>query len=227
MTERGNFFVVEGPDASGKATQAKLAEVKLRTRVERVLAVDFPRYYDSPWGKLIGQLLSGEYGDFMSITPYLTALPYMIDEYVWSRDEGRPFINNGGWILSDRYFTSNVHQVAKMKGEARAEYRKWLWTSGYDDLGILKPDLVLFLDVHPKIARELNKQKQGREYLGGEREDLAEKDYEHQVATYNEYLHMVECQDEWVRVMCVTQGGLDDEEVIHQRVWNEIENRLF
>ena len=87
---------------------------------------------------------------------------------------------------------------------------------------LLKPDLVIFLDVPPEIGRDLNVNKAGRPYLEGKAADEAEEDSEHQLEAYKEYLLTVENEDYWVRVDCVRDGRLKDPELIGQRVWNEV-----
>jgi dTMP kinase len=219
MIERGKFIVIEGVDGSGKATQFNLLHKRLKRFKKRILIADFPRYYDSIWGKLVGEFLTGKYGKFDEISPHLAVLTYMIDEYTWSRDIGRPFIEKGGVILSNRYFTSNVHQVAKLKTRAQKVFRDWLWPAGYESFGILKPDLVVFLDVPPEVCKRLNLKKQKRIYLGEKRQDLAELDWKHQVAAYKEYLRTVRFNRNWVKINCTTRGMIDSVESIHKRVW--------
>ena len=226
MIERGKFIVIEGTDASGKTTQFELMQQKMEAEIGQIMIADFPRYYNSVWGKVIGQLLKGDHGDFISVTPYLTALPYMIDQYTWSRDEGWPHQAKGGWILSNRYFTSNVHQVAKLEEDRRAKFRDWIWTSGYDELGILKPDLVLFMDVPPEVGQELNQKKKSRSYLEGKKSDLAESNSAHQQAAYEEYHYMVQNEKSWVRVACVTKRQIDTPETIHERAWDLVKGRF-
>ncbi|OGM11210.1 hypothetical protein A2V80_02565 [Candidatus Woesebacteria bacterium RBG_16_39_8b] len=226
MTEKGRFIVIEGADGSGKATQLKLLADKLNSLNKKVLLADFPRYYDSPWGELVGDFLSGKFGKFENVDPHLVVLTYMIDEYTWSRDIGRPWKNNGGMILSNRYFTSNVHQIAKLKTIAKKMYRNWLWRMGYKELGILKPDLVVFLDVPWQIGRKLIKKKKARLYLKGRKKDLAEIDIEHQKSAYQEYLYTVNHHREWIKIRCMSGGELDTPEVIHKRVWKLIDRRF-
>ena len=150
--KKGKFIVIEGTDGSGKATQLKLLYKRLRKIISKILLVDFPRYYDSVWGEMVGEFLVGKYGKFEEVDPHLMVLPYMIDQYTWSRNTGKPWIEKRGIILADRYFTSNVHQIAKLKTRAKKQYRDWLWPAGYDDLRIMRPDLVVFLDVPPDIS---------------------------------------------------------------------------
>jgi len=219
--KKGKFIVIEGTDASGKTTQFNMLRDKLKIETDNLLIADFPRYYDSPFGQLAGDLLAGRLGKFKEISPYLALMPYMIDQYTWSRDVGRVFLEGGGTIIANRYFTSNVHQIAKLKGKERVNYRDWLWPLGYKHLGLLKPDLVVFLDVPPEIGRQLNKTKKERAYLKGKQEDEAEKDFRHQKESYREYLLTVEKEDYWVGVKCTQNGELKSPEEIHEMVWRE------
>lgn len=218
MNKKGVFIVIEGIDGSGKATQTALLKHRLEQLGRRVLIGDFPRYYTSEWGKLVGRLLTGEFGTLDEINPHLSVLPFMIDEYVWSRDVARPWIEKGGIILSNRYFTSNVHNIAKLRGRAQHQYRQWLWRMGYRELGILKPDVATFFDVPPAITRKLNRKKERRTYLQGKKEDIAERNWEHQKRAYRAYLHEVRLNDWWVKIRCMTKGKLDPPDVIHKRV---------
>ena len=46
------IIVIEGTDCSGKETQSKLREEKLKKEEKKVLRISFPAY-DSPTGKII------------------------------------------------------------------------------------------------------------------------------------------------------------------------------
>lgn len=227
MTERGKFIVLEGIDGSSKATQFKLLEKRLKSLNIKLLTEDFPRYYKSDWGKLVGRFLTGEFGELDKMSPYLAVLPYMIDEYVWSRDFAVPWIKKGGWILTNRYFTANVHQIAKLKSIAKKKFKSWLWPAGYKKLGILKPDLVVFIDTEPSIARALNSGKGKRAYLKGRRKDIAEKNWEHQKAAYREYKNAVKEYSWWVSVPGVQNAKGDYSQKIHQKIWDLVEKRLL
>ncbi len=224
--KKGRFIVIEGTDGSGKATQLNLLYKRLRKIISKILLVDFPRYYDSVWGEMVGEFLVGKYGKFDEVDPHLVVLPYMIDQYTWSRDTGKPWIEKGGIILADRYFTSNVHQIAKLKTRAKKQYRDWLWPAGYDDLGIMRPDLVVFLDVPPDISKKLNLQKTERLYLKGRKRDLAERSWRHQELAYREYLRTVNDNTWWVNVRCTSRGKIDSIETINERIWSIVSKKL-
>lgn len=223
---KGRFIVIEGIDSSGKNTQFKLLKKRLKKEVKKLKVVEFPRYYDSIWGEMLSDFMNGRYGRFKDIHPKMAMLMYMLDEYTWGRDIGEKWLNKGYWILSDRFFTSNVHQIAKYKTNRKKKFRDWLWKAGYQELGILKPDLVIFLDVNPTIARELLKNRKADKYLIGKKKDIAERVFQHQVDSFNEYLFTVEHQKFWRKVRCTTAGEIDKPDLIHERVWEVIKSQI-
>lgn len=222
----GTFIVIEGIDGSGKSTQSELLKKKFVAHGRAVLAGDFPRYYDSEWGKLAARFLRGEFGKLGGVNPYLAVLPFMIDQYTWSRDIAASYLQSGGIIVSNRYFSSNVHNIAKLHGRARSQFRNWIWNVGYDDLKIIRPDLILFLDVPPDISKKLNLGKQHREYLKNKKRDIHEKDAHHQQTAYREYLHHIRLYDYWKRIPCCRKGKILSPEEIHQKVWNVVSEFL-
>lgn len=225
MPKRGKFIVIEGIDGSGKTRQFNLLKKRLQIKYE-LSTPDFPRYYKSRWGELVGRFLTGEFGKLEDVSPYLAVLPYMMDQYTWSRSVGVPWINKGGWILSNRYFTSNVHQVAKLNTSSQKKYRDWLWPIGYKELGILKPDLVVFIDTSPEVARKLNLKKGERAYIKRKRRDIAETHWEHQKSAYREYKRMVRDYSWWVSVLGVVDPQLDYSKKIHTDIWQHLLKRL-
>ena len=245
--KKGKFIVIEGVDGSGKSIQSELLRKELshkgyrvRTRdikanqisfleesiIERGFKVeveDFPRYKYSAWGKLIGKMLLGEFGNLFTISPYLSVLPYMIDEY-WGGLKIKKWIEMGKYVISNRYFTSNVHQIAKMKGGEQKRYREWLWKTGWQEMKIFKPDLVLVLFVDPKICYQNILKKQKRDYAGKDNIDQAEANFEHQKRAYREYKRTIsENRDWWVGINCSKKGKMLAPEVIAKNIFDIVQ----
>lgn len=226
MTE-GKFIVIEGIDGSGKGTQTDLLVDRLKRTNLEVVTDDYPHYESSFWGRHVGRMLAKEFGNPMEVSPYLTALPYMLDEADGSRKIINPALESGKLVISNRYFTSNVHQIAKMRRrEEREAYAEWLWKTGYDEMGIVKPNLVIVLLVDPPICRENVKKKAERKYTKGQVMDAAEEDFKHQMLSAEEYKKMVvNNPDWWVLVNCCRDGKLMSPEEINDLVWREIKIR--
>jgi len=226
MRKEGKFIVIEGIDGSGKGTQTDLLVGRLRRTNLEVVTDDYPHYETSFWGGHVGKMLSKEFGNPMEISPYLTALPYMLDEADGSRKIIRPALEAGKLVVSNRYFTSNIHQIAKMPEGERQAYAEWLWKAGYEEMGIVKPDLVMVLLVDPPICRENVKKKAERKYTQGQVMDAAEEDFQHQMQSALEYRRMVANNpDWWTLVSCCCDGKLMPPEEINELMWQEIKRR--
>lgn len=249
MTKKGQFIILEGIDGSGKKTQMALLVSWLKEQGIPVETVDFPRYQDNAFGELVGRFLNGEFGQLDKVNPYLAVLPYMIDQLL-AKPTIEKWISQGKTVVANRYFTSNVHQIAKFpKGEEREKFRDWLWRVGWGELGIYKPDLVIVLLVPPIITYKLSLKKRGGFYVQeklldiavaelstkkGKRSvtqekllDIAEVDQAHQVATFEEYQLTAQNEPNWVIVDCVTsEEELKEPEEIHQEIVSLLSLRL-
>ena len=227
-TKKGKLIVIEGIDGSGKGTQTELLIKRLSDEGKKIVIDDYPHYESSFWGAHIGKMLSKEFGNPMEISPYLTVLPYMLDEADGSQKIIEPALNSGKMVISNRYFTSNVHQIAKMPEGEREKYANWLWNAGYEEMKIAKPDLVLVLLVDPLICRENINKKAERNYTQGKAMDAPEEDFNHQMESAKEYRKMAEIDPgKWVLVDCCQNGQLMSREEIHQKIINEIKSRGF
>jgi len=223
---KGKFIVIEGIDGSGKGTQTELLIERLKKENKEVVVDDYPHYETSFWGKHAGRMLTGEFGELFSISPYMAALPYILDEADGSKKIIGPALNEGKTVISNRFFTSNVHQIAKKPENEREEFANWLWEAGYNQTGIIKPDLVLVLLVDPLICRENILKKAERNYVKGQVMDQAEENFNHQMETAKEYKKMAQKEPEmWVLIDCCREGKLMSREEINEKIWEEINKR--
>src|SRR5258708_1619076 len=182
---KGKLIVIEGADGSGKATQARLLSRALE-EYGPVASYEFPRYKQSEFGRLIGRSLTGEFGDFLNLSPYLSSLPYMLDRarakylLIESLKEGN--------VVCDRYTPSNIaFQSAKLKPAERKEFITFLERAEYEELGLPAPDLVVYLSVPTSITSELLLKKEKRAYIGVGEKDQYEKNVEYQQEAMNIY----------------------------------------
>ncbi|EKD80563.1 MAG: nucleoside 2-deoxyribosyltransferase, partial [uncultured bacterium] len=76
---KGKLIVIDGTDGSGKGTQTELLLKYLDEHKKKNKYIDFPRYYTSFHGQMVGRYLKGEFGGLNSASPYLTSLFYAMD----------------------------------------------------------------------------------------------------------------------------------------------------
>lgn len=225
MYMNGKLIVFEGTDASGKETQARLVKNYLEELAIPSEYIDFPRYQESLYGQLIGRILQDEFGPFDNVDPHLFAAVVAADRKS-AQSQLIRWLEEGKVIVSNRYTGSNKgHQTARLPKHKRDDFLQWLEKLEYEENALPREDIVMFLYVPPEIARELNKKKQQRVYLGKEAEDSAEKDFAHQKEAVNVYLSLVEKYDHWVKINCVqddtlrTRDDIQDEirTILHER----------
>ncbi|MBW7960677.1 hypothetical protein H3C65_04290 [Patescibacteria group bacterium] len=216
---KGKLIVIDGGDGSGKTTQAKLLMDHLKKENLPVRYYDFPQYYSSFHGKTVARFLRGEFGAIDDVSPYLASLSYALDRATVKKEMDH-FLKIGGHIICNRYATSSMaHQGAKYKDpKERREFLKWLTELEYKVHKMPKENIVIYLYVPWKIGMTLTSTKTDRRYLKGQKQDIAEKDVSHRIASEQMYLNLASKNRHWVKIDCVVGGRLLSEEAIHKKI---------
>ena len=227
--KRGKFFVIDGIDGSGKATQVKLLKEKLEGLNIKVKTVDFPRYDDNFFGKLIGEYLSGVYGDFIQMDPRIASILYAADRFE-TREDIQKWIDNGYVVIADRYVSANqIHQGGKIENpKKRKNFLQWLDTMEYSVFKIPVPDLVIYLDVPFEVSKEWLKQKitkRKKTYLKG-RKDVAEDNLLHLKNSRECALRLAKQNKNWEKIECCKGMVCMLPEQIHERVCMIVKKKL-
>ncbi|MBU0708433.1 hypothetical protein KJ596_01625 [Patescibacteria group bacterium] len=217
MSKRGIFVVFEGADGSGKTTQLKLTSGWLKELGYQVQELDFPQY-ESFWGSMVGRFLKGEFGSIGEVSPWLVTLPYILDQADGSK-KVQELLEEGFVVLSNRYITSCMgHQAVKLSAGEQGRYLDWLEQAGYQELGLIREDLVVFLDVPPEIGQGLVSKKTGRTYVDDGVMDIHEENLVHQQKARGMYVSLTEKKPHWVKVNCATKGKLLPREIINYKI---------
>ena len=214
----GKLLVIEGVDASGKATQTKLLYERLATEYENIRQISFPDY-DSDFSLPIKRYLAGDLGNNAdSVNPYAASLFYAIDRYAGYKRDWGDFYNKGGILIADRYVTSNlVHQAAKINGD-KAPFAQWLSDLEYGRLELPQPDLVLFLDMPPACARKLMENRANK-ITGEAQKDIHERDPHHLDRAYDNAMEIASIAG-WQIVHCAEGENIRSIEEIHEEIFH-------
>ncbi len=225
---RGRFIVIDGIDGAGKATQTKLAVEALRKMGKKVETIDFPRYYNNFFGKLIGEALRGDYGDFLSIHPKIASILYGCDRHE-SAVQINTWLDDGRIVVADRFTSSNqIHQGAKCKTDAeRKDFLEWLDKMEHEVLGVPRPDMIIYLNLPVAVSQQLlQKAKSGIEakkkdfkkrYLKGGK-DMAEENIEHMQQARESAHSIIKRKNNWKKIECFQKDALRTIEDIHKEV---------
>ena len=214
---KGKIIVIEGTDCSGKETQSKLLEKRLKEDGKNCKRFSFPMY-DTPTGKIVGGSYLGktEIGNSLfpegavNVDPYVTCLYYAADRK-YNMPKVDEYLNKGYYVILDRYTTSNLaHQGSKIKDDDdRFNMYQWIDKLEYWLLKLPKPDLTIFLHVPFENTLELRK---NREFV-----DEHEKSEEHLKNAEKAYIELSELYH-WKKIECIKDGKLRTIEDINEEI---------
>ena len=217
-----NFFVIEGLDGSGKTTQLELLRKYLRGQKQPFQDIHFPKLNQGYFGNMIAQFLRGEFGGLNEVHPQLVALLFAADRHEHAQTL-KNWLADGQILIADRYVNSNIaFQCAKLTDETeKTALREWILNIEYSYYKIPRPKVSLYLDVPFKaVKKSLTKEREGadRDYLNGKK-DIHEADLSFQEKVRQEYLKMVENQEDFHLIKCTDdQGEFLPPDKIHHKI---------
>ena len=221
---RGKIIVIEGTDCSGKETQTKKLEEKLKEKGIKCKRFDFPMY-NTPTGKIIGGCYLGneEIGECifeegpLGVDPEVVCLYYAADRK-YNMPKIMKYLEKGYYVILDRYTTSNLaHQGSKIKDkDERFRMYQWIDKLEYWLLGLPKPDTTFFLHVPYSYAVELKKNRKSL--------DEHEKSPEHLKNSETAYVELSELYN-WHHINCIKNKEIRTIEDINEELMKEI-NKL-
>lgn len=221
MAARGKLIVIEGSDASGKATQTKLLVERLRAGGKPVETISFPRYGQISAALLEGYLKCGRYGPVDSVNPFAASLLFAVDRFD-AAAQIRKWMEEGKIVVSDRYVESNAgHQGGKIPDpEKRKAFLLWLLDLEYEKVGIPKPDLVLILYVPYTLSVRLahhRGERDGHEMSVGHLKN-ANETYRWLARNYPGNIRLIDC---------ARGDEMYSSEAIHKKIMDEARHCIY
>jgi dTMP kinase len=169
--QRGLFIAIEGPDGSGKSTQAKVLANTLRKENYTVLEVREPG--GTKAGELVRQiLLNPDTGDLSIQTElmlFMAARAQLVDEVIL------PALKNGTIVISDRFMLSTIVYQGIAGGIPVDEIR----SIGLSAAQGLSPDITFVIDVPTEI---------GMKRVGNKKDRMEQKGFDFHSMTRKGYL---------------------------------------
>jgi len=221
ISKKGRLIVIEGSDGSGKATQTQLLTKALKQKGIFTTSFSFPRYKESEFGGLIRRSLDGEFGNFLELSPYLSSLPYVLD-----RARAKYLIQEAlksGDVICDRYTPSNLaHQSVKLPIKEQKKFIKFIENGEYIELGLPKPDLVIYLFVPLELTRKLISKRSKKRKSAP---DQHERAFEYLENVIKMYLKLAKERKDWHIVQCTgSKGRFLSKKEIHLKIMKIITN---
>jgi dTMP kinase len=198
----GHFIVLEGGDASGKSTQARLLAERLRALGHDVVETFEPGATDAG-AAIRSLLLSGD----ASISATAEALLLAADRAQEVADVIRPALERRADVVSDRYVPSSLAYQGVGRGlgvEKMERLNRWA-------TGGLEPDLVVVLDVDDAVT-------EGRRLEPGDRLERAGAGFH---AAVRDAYRSLAAERGWAVI-----DGDATVDVVAERVWGVVRQQL-
>jgi dTMP kinase len=227
---KGKLIVIDGTDGSGKATQVAYLTDRLKKDGYKIKVVDFPEYYKNFFGAFIGHCLSEQYYNFINVHPKIASVLYAADRWQ-SKEEIKKWLKEGYIVLANRYVSANqIHQGGKISDtKKRIAFIKWLNQMEYEEFGISKPNITLYLslpiEIVMKLLKERESSKMKRKYLK-KNKDVHEADENFMKNSIKSALWLAKTQPNWSKINCSEKGKILSREQIHEMVYKEVKKVL-
>ena len=151
MDNKPKFIVIEGVDGAGKTTQIKKLAEKLTAQGKKVYITCEPTckstlHTPTAVGEMIGDVLLGR----IEMTPSGMAALFLADRILHNTDPEigiKAAIERGEWVICDRYYYSSFAYQGKDTD------LDWVIRQNLDCPDIMRPDVCVFLDLAPEVAR--------------------------------------------------------------------------
>lgn len=222
----GKLIVIEGVDASGKATQTKLLYEYLKERFPKTEKIEFPDY-ESSSSSLVRMYLSGEFGkNAEDVSPYIASTFFAADRFASYKTKWEKLYNDGYIIVADRYVTANmIHQASKFDNmEEKEKFLSWLTDFEYNLYNLPEPTLKIFLNVPPKVSFELMRERLNK-FTDKEEKDIHESNHKYLEKTYENAKYIADKYDFTV-INCVKDGKMRTIEDIQYEIRRIVENAI-
>lgn len=206
---KGNLFVIDGTDSSGKQTISDAVYLKLKENGYKVLKLTYPNY-GSDTSALVKMYLNGDFGaQADDINPYTASSFYAVDRIGSYLKEWKEAFEEGVIIIADRYTSSNaIHQASKINNiQERKAYIDWLYDLEFDKMGLPAPADTFFLNMPIYNSLQLMEERANK-ITGESKKDIHEADQEFMERSYHNACFVADYLD-WKTVYSVTQESLE------------------
>lgn len=190
----GKILVFEGLDGSGKETQTKLLEKRLKDKGMKVVRIEFPNY-DNKYSLFVKEYLNGNFGE--DVDPYVVSVFFSLDRFGIYKSKIKQYIDDGYIVICDRYVYSNlIYQGSRIEDDIeREKYFEWILDFEYEKCGILRESITFFIDVSIDLILDVIKARKSHD-IYEKNEKFLRKCYENCKKIYEKYnLVHIDCCD--------------------------------
>ncbi|WP_315774774.1 MULTISPECIES: dTMP kinase [unclassified Bradyrhizobium] len=208
---RGRFVTFEGGEGAGKSTQIKMLADHLQKEGVRLVLTREPG--GSPGAEIMRHLVLSGMGRLLGPEAETLLFAAARDDHV--RNVILPALNQGSWVLCDRFFDS-TRAYQGSQGKVAPDVLNAMQRV---TIGDLKPDLTLILDVPVEIGLKRAGARRG----AGTPDRFEGEDIKFHKGL-REAFHKIAAEDPR---RCVLIDATASAETVSQLVWDAVRERLF
>ncbi|WP_315737979.1 MULTISPECIES: dTMP kinase [unclassified Bradyrhizobium] len=208
---RGRFVTFEGGEGAGKSTQIKMLADHLQKEGVRLVLTREPG--GSPGAEIMRHLVLSGMGRLLGPEAETLLFAAARDDHV--RNVILPALNQGSWVLCDRFFDS-TRAYQGSQGKVAPDVLNAMQRV---TIGDLKPDLTLILDVPVEIGLQRAAARRGT----GTPDRFEGEDIKFHKGL-REAFHKIAAEDPR---RCVLIDATASAETVSQLVWDAVRERLF
>jgi dTMP kinase len=208
---RGRFVTFEGGEGAGKSTQIKMLADHLQKEGVRVVLTREPG--GSPGAEIMRHLVLSGMGKLLGPEAETLLFAAARDDHV--RNVILPALNQGSWVLCDRFFDS-TRAYQGSQGKVAPDVLNAMQRV---TIGDLKPDLTLILDVPVEIGLQRAAARRGT----GNPDRFEGEDIKFHKGLRDAF-HKIAAEDPR---RCVLIDATASAETVSQLVWDAVRERLF
>lgn len=149
------FIVIEAIDGAGKGLQRNQLTSLLDGKVKSLISKDFPDHQGSIYRDLIHPAIHNE----INLSNEALFLAFALDQIMWQDRIVKTIGSKDDYFIADGYYTTNlVYQCLMAKN--------FTLKTGIDfaqKFKIAQPDIIIYLDVDPKIAMQRKMNEEGHD----------------------------------------------------------------
>ena len=223
--KKGKLIVVEGAcDGIGKSTQFNLLKERLIKDGISIYSHHFPTY-NTYQGVPVEKYLNGNYGKPNELSPYFVNSLYAMDRAITWQEELKEKYENGETIILDRYTTSSIiYQSALIENmDDKKDFINYVCDFEYQKLGIMEPDMVIFLHAPFDLVTEL---RQNRGDNDGIKNDIHERNLDFMKKVYDNAMFISDYLS-WDKIDCSNNNEFRNIEEIHNEIYNLVKEKMY
>lgn len=202
------FITFEGPEACGKSTQIERLQQRLLARGEKVLLTREPG--GTPLGESIRYLLKHA-PEGATATPVAQLLLFAASRSQIVSQVIRPFLDQGGWVLCDRFCDSTL----VFQGVAGGLGEELVSQVNFVAMGDCLPGLTLLIDIP---VEESLKRLKSRKRPEGEVDHFDDQSLDYFEKVRSGYLKLAEKESPRIQRI----AGIASVEEVQKTIWERV-----